>query len=155
METQTVLAVLQALDQRTGTRHMYGVYPINKLPKKIKKPAALVINTSEASQETGHWLGLYIPTKGATQYFDSYGTIPLQPEIFVWLRTIRCHKKLLFNKKRYQSDESDVCGCYVLTFLAKRMKFDIPKLPVFTKNYEKNDVAIKNIFETILKMLQL
>jgi hypothetical protein len=155
MEALDVLMVLQSLNKQTGGRHFFGVYPLDMLPDEITFPAAIVANTSDSSQTTGHWVAFYIPDKGSSQYFDSYGTIPLHPEFYSWIQKFNMHGELYFNKRRYQADNSPVCGYYALVFLARRM--GLPCSPELTFNhvFKSNDLKIRAIFKKLIKFLKV
>jgi hypothetical protein len=155
MEAQNVLNVLQALDKRTGSRHFLGVYPMDMLPDRISKPAAIVANTSDSSQSSGHWVAFYFPDKGSTLYFDSYGTIPLHPEFYTWLQKFNLHRELFFNKKRYQADNSPVCGFYSLVFLARHMGLPCCRELYFNRDYKDNDLKIKTTFKKLIRFLKV
>jgi hypothetical protein len=155
MDAQDVLEVLQALNKKTGMRHILGVYPLDMLPELTHKPAAIVANTSDSSQQSGHWVAFYIPEEGSTQYFDSYGTIPLHPEFYTWLQKFNMHKELFYNKKRYQANNSPVCGFYSLVFLARRMGLPCSRELTFNKDFKNNDKKIKASFKTLCKFLKV
>lgn len=125
------------------------------MPEKIRKPAAIVANTSDSSQRFGHWVAFYIPEEGSSQYFDSYGTIPFHPEFYSWLQKISENGELLFNKKRYQADDTPVCGFYALLFLARRMGLPCARDLIFNQEYENNDIKIRGSFEKLVKFLKI
>lgn len=149
------MTVLRALNKKTGSRHFIGVYPLDMLPDNIRKPAAFVANTSDSSQRSGHWVAFYVPEKGSTQYFDSYGTIPLHPEFYTWLQKFNIHKELFFNKKRYQAENSPVCGFYTLVFLARRMGLPCGRELTFNREFKSNDSKIKTTFKKLSNFLNV
>lgn len=155
MESQNVLAVLNALNKVAGSRHFCGVYPADMLPEKLRKPAAIVANTSPASQRVGHWVAFYIPRTGPPLYFDSFGTIPFHPEFYTWLEKNTSNRQLLFNKVRYQAEDSHVCGFYALIFLARRMGLAFATDHTFDKDFASNDVKISTAFQDMLKQLKM
>jgi hypothetical protein len=155
MEAQQVMDVLLALNKRTGSRHFLGVYPLDKLPDRLIKPAAVVANTSDSTQSSGHWVAFYFPDEGSSQYFDSYGTIPLHPEFFTWLQKFNMHKELFFNKKRYQATDSPVCGLYSLVFLARHMGLPCGRELRFNRDFKENDLKIKMLFKKLIRFLKV
>lgn len=125
------------------------------LPENVSTPAAIVVNTSDSSKSTGHWIAFYIPEDGASQYFDSFGTIPLLPELYSWLQKFSTSRELLYNKVRYQADNSPVCGYYVLVFLARRMGLPCGPGLTFNQIYKNNDLKIKSTFKKLVHFLKL
>ena len=50
-----------------------GVSPIDRLPKVIMFPAALIANTQPSDQEGEHWVSFYLLSERERDFFDSYG----------------------------------------------------------------------------------
>lgn len=127
-----------------------GVFPCDKLPKKIDLPAALVINLSPSNNGGSHWVGLYISKKGGAYYFDSYGYPPTNPYIVYF---IRMHsKKLVFNRKQLQHLSSRKCGKFVCVFVLTQMyDYDFGQITKrLSSNLRVNELVLENVF-TYLK----
>ncbi|GFU88482.1 uncharacterized protein TNCV_3354211 [Trichonephila clavipes] len=60
---------------KEAPRDFLGVYPSDKIPK-VKKKAALVVNTDPHDEEGSHWLAMYIQDEKTIEFFDSYGFPP-------------------------------------------------------------------------------
>jgi predicted SpoU family rRNA methylase len=51
-----------------------GVFPSDKIPKKIKKGCLLIVNVDKSSESGSHWLGVCKDkTKGKILVYDSFG----------------------------------------------------------------------------------
>ena len=50
-----------------------GVYPRDRLPKTVRYPCAMILNTDPASEPGVHWVAVYFAEDGKGEYFDSYG----------------------------------------------------------------------------------
>lgn len=123
-----------------------GVFPCDCLPRKVRLPAAFIINSSPKKSLKGHWLGLYIGENGTAEYFDSFGFPPKQKEI---QQFIRLHaKRLVFNNKQIQHLSSVKCGKFVIVFMiVKLFKKPFKQLiQKFSSNLMVNDILIENIF---------
>ena len=56
-----------------------GVYPADRLPEipnTFDRPKAFVANTDNHDFPGQHWVAFYFPSKGPSEYFDSYGLPP-------------------------------------------------------------------------------
>ena len=84
-------------------------------------PVGHIINTETKKNGPGeHWVALYISRDGYCDYFDSYGTAPLEP-IYRWLLE-RDLTPVHYNKKWLQSPKEKICGAYCLLFLKMRAR---------------------------------
>lgn len=90
-----------------------GVFPIDKIPKYVKKPTMLVINTDSSNKPGQHWLALFLPENGCIiEYFDSYGMQPINKRIITFLKHNSIKYNFLYNNKRLQHAFSTVRGQY-------------------------------------------
>ena len=87
------------------TRPVFGgVFPSNKLPRKIGEGQRIfVANTDPAGEPGQHWVALYFHPEGGCSYFDSYGLQPIK-EPFVqfmednskgWIFTLTLHYNII------------------------------------------------------------
>ena len=81
-------------------------------------PACYVINTDDNAGSGEHWVSFFIDTDCSTDYWDSYGTRPLQP-IYSWLQRKGCYP-IRYNRKMIQGFTSQTCGAYCAYFLHMR-----------------------------------
>lgn len=118
-----------------------GVFPCDRLPKKLNLPAALVNNLSPSNNGGSHWVGLFINKQGGA-YFDSYGYPPSNPYINYF---IRMHsKKLAFNRKQLQHLSSRKCGKFVCVFVLSQMyDYDFGQITErLSSNLRVNDLVL-------------
>lgn len=132
--------IYSALSSNKYTKpYLRGIFPINKIPKIIKKkPAILVINTDKSNQPGTHWVAIYLPRRGCAEFFDSFGR---KPESCEFLRFLQKHttKKTNFryNKIMLQNLFTSVCGQYCCMYLLYRCKNKT--LKDFQNCFRKND----------------
>lgn len=148
MNTLQIQKILKS--ERSIKKYFKGVFAIDKIPKKVKsKPAMYVINTDKSDKPGEHWLAIYFPSNGCSEFFDSYGRSPTKyAEIKKFLRNNS--KCIVYNKKQLQSLFTGVCGQYCCVFLKNRCKRKSMKMFVnlfHNKNYFDNDVKIKKLFK--------
>ena len=95
---------------------------INNWPEPDSRlPVAHVINTETKKDGPGeHWVSLYIDRDRSCEYFDSYGTAPLEP-VYKWLQA-RDLTPVRYNKKWLQSPKAKICGAYCLFFLKMKAR---------------------------------
>jgi hypothetical protein len=149
MDSQQLARGLCVLNRRNECRFSVGVYAADKIPYKILKPAAFIVNTDYSHQPGLHWVAFFIPMKGKTEYFDSYG---IEPFVDTHVKFLANHK-WTFNNIEMQSLTSNVCGHYCLMFLASRMNgHSLHKFQsLFTKNLKGNDALVKKCSKNVLK----
>jgi hypothetical protein len=119
METETLQNYLELLKKKAPKTHLVGVYASDRLPKKLNKPAALIVHTETASEKLGHWISIYVPSKGLPTYFDSFGLDVHVPNHQNFIAKLSNNYK--FNADCYQSPTSTVCGWYAFLHLAEKM----------------------------------
>lgn len=120
-------------------RYFIGVYPCDKIPKKIKVPSCFVINTDNSQGPGEHWVCVFMDNKRTCFFFDSFGLSPKYYDLDKKLKVLCVSLK--WNKKIYQPIYSTSCGYYVLLFLLlKARKIDMNSLKI-------NEKIILNIFK--------
>jgi hypothetical protein len=108
----------------TISKFLIGVFPLDKIPIKVSKPAALVINTDISTRPGQHWLAVFIDTNNKGYYFDSYG-MHINKKVQIFLKH-NC-TSWTHNTFQIQSCNSIVCGQYCCVFLAllsRNVSFD-------------------------------
>lgn len=129
-------------------KYFNGVYPCDRLPLyPIKKPAYFIVNTDPANKSGMHWVAIYIPKSGKSEYFDSYGNPPFSKHFVDFMRTHSIGYN--FNKKQLQSLFSSYCGNYCCEYVLHRCRGYSLKSFVakFSKATLKNDVKIIQQFK--------
>ncbi|GFT55788.1 uncharacterized protein NPIL_248631 [Nephila pilipes] len=103
---------------KEAPRDFLGVYPADQIPK-IKKRAAIVVNTDPHDKEGSHWLAMYIQEEKTIELFDSYGLPPsvYEPHISQYAKLF---PNVISNEISLQSLSSNVCGQYCVLYLLKR-----------------------------------
>lgn len=129
-----------------------GVFAADHLPSVLPAtPCGFIVNTDISSRPGTHWLALFV-RDNTVDFFDSYGQSPraYDPSFTRWIyqRGLRAR----INRKRMQSDFSNVCGLYCLYFLRQRLlgrsmtqiveQFD-------TTNLGMNDRNILDVFRRV------
>lgn len=148
----TIQLTVDMTDNKNIKKYFRGVFPSDKLPKKIKKPSLLIVNTDPSTSKGSHWVAFYIPRTGKPEYFDSLGRIPEKKEFLEFLA--KHGKTFDYNKKRLQGTFSTTCGNYCGVYLYFRSK-NIPFkqfLKLFSsKNFELNDSKILELYKKIFR----
>lgn len=99
-----------------------GVFARDRLPKKTKRPAGLVINTDKASEPGTHWVAYYIGADGRAEYFDPLGDPIPDNEILSFVkRNNKAWQLTVQNLIPYQSTVSSKCGQFCIFFLRHRL----------------------------------
>jgi hypothetical protein len=153
MNSEQLFLSLQFLNNRRGNVFSIGVYAADTLPKKYSKPAAFIANTDEQGKPGTHWVAIFIPKAGKSEYFDSYGLSPFVKSHLSFLNK----ENWTYNKIEMQSLTSNVCGHYCLMFLASRMNGHTLKSfqSLFTKDLFANDLQVLTCSKKVLKHLRL
>lgn len=125
-------------------KHFIGVFPIDKLPTKIKKKQFFVANLDPSYKEGSHWICFIRLNEPECEIFDSLGV-----KIENILPHICFDQKLtfVFNSTPVQSLSSTLCGKFVVTFLIERMlnqTMDFNDLleDIFSLNLNENDAKV-------------
>jgi hypothetical protein len=153
MNSEQLFRALQFFNKRFDDIYAIGVYAADKLPKSYSKPAAFIANTDEQGKPGTHWVAIYIPKIGKTEYFDSYGLPPFVDGHISFLD----NHKWMHNQVEMQSLTSNVCGHYCLMYLASRMNghslrnFQL----LFSRDLTANDVQVLTCSKKVLKRLHL
>jgi len=94
-----------------NVRSFLGVFPSDHLPQSVSQSGTVIINADPQTEKVSHWLAvLFRPKSASSYYFDSYGFVPLVPDIQAFIR--RNSTVSNYNKKQLQGLTSNVCGKY-------------------------------------------
>lgn len=141
MDSKQIFKTLSS--NKETKKYFIGVYASNELPHSIKKrPACLIANTDPSSRPGSHWIAIYIPSRGKSIFFDSYGREPWDERFQKFLINANNGRKNYFsyNTKSIQSIFSDFCGQYCCVFLYNLCKYQNKKWKSFFKMFKTNDV---------------
>lgn len=148
----TIQLTLDMMKNNKVKRKFKGVFPADKLPRRIKRPAMLIANTEPSTHPGSHWVAFCFPHRGPIEYFDSTG-MPLNIDYF--LKFLKRHgKKFVSNYKRLQGSLSTTCGNYCGVFLYFRSKNVSFKnfLGLFSEDYAANDQKILEMYRKIFNL---
>ena len=147
--------IVHALEQDPVTNKAFcGVFPSDKLPQTVDKyPCGFIVNTDPSNKPGTHWLGFYFPSKHHGEFFDSYGH---PPEYY--------HKSFkdyldsydwIFNKRKLQSNWTNVCGQYCMFYLSHRARrYSLNKIVnMFANDTLSNDTKVFEFVSNHFNML--
>ena len=96
------------------------VKPLNHfLEEKLNFPSMSIVNFDLCDKPGSHWVAVYVPMNGRTEYFDSYGNKP-NDLILSKLQQIG-DNNVIYSVLPIQA-LSTVCGQYCLLFLLLRSR---------------------------------
>lgn len=127
----------------------YGVFPADKIPKALGRPAGIIANTDDHKHNGSHWIGIYINKKGHGIFFDSYG---LPPKVHFFRDRLRKNTvTYTWNTRQLQSFNSKVCGQFCIMFLYYMKKgYSLNSFcELFTSNHQKNDLIVTRFYNKI------
>lgn len=128
----------QALQRNKLTRKYFqGVFPSDQLPKKriSQRPAIFIVNSDPSYRSGQHWLAIFLDDLNNAEYFDSYGTQPLNIAIKNFLK--RNSKNFKINYQQVQGYFSTTCGHYCMLY--SLYKSQNKSLKLFLNQFKKND----------------
>lgn len=96
-------------------KHFIGIFPRDKLPKRVEYPSCFVFNTDPQDRPGEHWIAVYLDKQGNCQFFDPLGYSPKFYDLEAYLSNIS--NKVTFNSKMIQPFYSQKCGYYSFLFL--------------------------------------
>ena len=83
----------------------------------VKKCDYGIICNSHSSKQIGeHWIAIYLPETGITEYFDSFGEPPKIKSFSNFLGS----SEYVYNNLQVQSETGITCGHYCIFFLLCR-----------------------------------
>lgn len=124
-----------------------GVYARDMLPKYLKYPSAIIVNTDKSNLSGQHWLAIYFDKDKNCEFFDSFGR---SPKYYKFENYIKKHAdKVKWNKKQIQGFNSSICGYYCVLFLLLKARNHEIRLFLknFDKNYDENDKYILKLIK--------
>lgn len=147
--------LMKAMNTNKSTKKTFkGVFPADKLPRKVKRPAMIISNTDDSTKPGTHWVGFYFPIKGNIEYFDSIGELPLSLHHLKFLQ--KNGQNFIHNNKRLQGYFSSVCGNYCVMYLLHRAKKKSYKsfIKQFSNNLVNNDEKVIKMYKSNFKSTQ-
>lgn len=106
-----------------------GTFPCDRA-KHLTRGCGAILNTDPSSESGEHWVAIYRPVQGKTEYFDSFGLPPLVPEIISFLAGIS-PSGVTWSHNLLQHEQSDSCGHHCINYMKHRL-LGIPTQAVMT-----------------------
>lgn len=149
MDGESLLNVLRCANHRHNNKYTVGVFASDLIPKNLTYPAAIISNTHDHTRPGEHWIAFFISSKGALEYFDSFGLPPLTTDHLEFISTQ--NSRFSDNKMMLQGLKTKVCGQYCLLYLLSRMNGKSLKhfQSLFTKNDKANDKLVVKMLRQI------
>ena len=114
-------------------------------------PCYLIVNLDNDQMTGSHWISIGI-FKNSVEIFDSLGfnilNWPRIPtELLHFLHRLALFKKV-YCSKRFQPDDSSLCGFYCILYVKYRPFFSFKLLEnIFTTDLQNNDLKLFKIFQ--------
>lgn len=154
----------QCLTQNPFTKKYFKeVVSCDRLPRKyieIDKTFEKIMfisNTKPRTHKGEHWV-VFVVSKRQIEYFDSLGKPYKTNKYFnQFINTNKRHRKIVFFKKKLQSDISNCCGEYsALYILARSKNVSFKKFfKFFNKELLENDILALKTFKKNFKCRNL
>lgn len=109
-----MLTTSQIANLLEGVPCFNGVYALDKLPRLITKPSAVIINLDESYKPGSHWVAVYFDKNKVAHYFDSFGRQP-QGNILTFIEANSDY--YYYNIIKYQGNLSIACGYFCILFV--------------------------------------
>ena len=131
-----------------------GTFSIDTIPTHMRVRSFFITNLSKANTQGSHWIAVVKPHKGQLEIFDSLG---FRPDLVLPYLNFSEKLKLEYNITQVQSDDSVLCGKFVITFCVERMmnldlSLDMLLDDVFVLNKESNDQIVTDFCDNLLKL---
>jgi Adenovirus endoprotease len=133
--------------ERSHSTNFGGVYSADTLPRKIKSPIGLIVNTAPKSHPGEHWIAIFVDKAKIGYYFDSFGLPPTVSSISAFLR--RNCTKIQCNQKQIQHLNSTKCGQFSAVYLKFRFAGRMSKvyLDLFNHDLSLNERIIDSYYK--------
>jgi len=134
-----------------------GCYSSDKLPKKIQINQFCIVNTDISTGTGIHWYIVLRYSKRILEVFDSLGIDQGRKEFLQKNFELGGIKEIVFNTTRFQRNDSDTCGKFVLYFVINRLynldhSFHDLLEELFNQNLDKNEDIVKKFYEEIISV---
>lgn len=122
-----------------------GIFALDTLPPVPLKDKTYICNLDPSDEPGSHWISIYTPSNGPSEYFDSYGLdAPAE------LEKSFLQPDYIYNQRSLQSPLSSVCGQYSLYFIWQRPLQESMNitLEIFDECYQYyNDWLVNRLIE--------
>lgn len=132
--------------------HFLGVYSIDTMPRRMPVKSFFITNLSKSIEPGTHWCAIIKPCKGHLEIFDS---LSFRPHLILPYLNFREKLSLECNETQVQSNESILCGKFVITFCVERMlnldlSFQMLLDDIFEINKEANEKIVTDFCDNLL-----
>lgn len=122
-------------------RMFRGTFARDRLPKRLPRPFAIVVNTDSQVEAGEHWVAIYAPKKGRCEYFDPMGWPPPHKLIISYLNSLS--KKFIYCCQPLQGATSNKCGRFCIAFIKARQTISYQNfINGFGWNFDSNDKKV-------------
>ena len=120
LTSQTLKRLIRRNANRETKQAFLGVFPIDKLPLRLKQyPTFLIINTQSHNLGGEHWFTIFISRQRIGEIFDSAAQ-PVDPRVKRWLTHFT--RTWTRNRLMFQAPLSSLCGAFALYYILNRLK---------------------------------
>lgn len=142
-----------ALDKAVVPRTNYNLIASRDTLSRISLshcyPCCIIVNTSPSNKPGSHWCAYYFESPYHIEFFDSFGKPP-----YAYGFNLNAHH---WNKIKFQSPKSSVCGAYCLYFLYySSLGLSLGEIQsMFYSNYQfssKNDNKVRKFAQDIFNV---
>lgn len=131
--------------------HFLGVFPIDKIPQKMKKKTFFICNLDPSFKPGSHWICFLKFLPSECEIFDSLGANLSYLLPFIKFKQKTC---FVFNNNPVQDTSSHLCGMFVIMFVIERffnqtMNFGDIVEEIFSKNKLENDLIVAEFCKTL------
>ena len=145
------LNTLQLDDVMKHIIDFQGAFPCDQIPKSMKVPYCIIVNTDNANESGDHWTCIRVE-KVKAYFIDSFGrdfedsTFP--KDFRKSVRKLFKDKSIIQNNKLLQDLTSNACGYYCVYFLDKlSLNYTFKNIVSdFTKDLKFNDLLVLKYF---------
>jgi len=132
-----------------------GTYASDTFPKHFKTNQFAIINTDKSTEVGVHWYCAFKSSKVKLEIFDSLGVDSSKKSFLLNSVKVQGIKLLEFNSTKFQSDDSNSCGKFVLYFIVNRLynldhSFKDILNEIFVPKQEENEEKVQKYYQEIL-----
>lgn len=132
-------------------KHFGGVFPVDKIPTRMKNKSFFICNLDPSTKPGSHWICFIKLVSSECEIFDSLGV-----DISYLLQYINFKQEthFIFNKNAVQASSSVLCGKFVTMliierFLNQSMEFCDLIDDIFSKNTLQNDEIVSSFCDAL------
>jgi len=132
-----------------------GCYSSDKLPKKIRINHFCIVNTDISAGSGIHWYIVVRYSKKILEVFDSLGINEDKKQFLQRNFQLDGIEEIIFNTTRFQRNDTDTCGKFVLYFVINRLynldhSFHDMLEELFNQDLDKNEENVSKFYEEII-----